>query len=329
MKRRYQHKMGAFFLITSCMVLCGCGNNTTTRATHIELDSKPLRFMFIAPCKDEAFFDPVKKGMHDAAERMNVQCVFTGTQDVDLSQQAALVRQAVRDGYNGIALSIIDTQAFDKVIQETIDKGVPVVAFNVDDHATPNARLSAVCQNLYQAGVQLGQKADESIPAGANVIAAMHSENISALEDRYNGMKKALVHKNLHWDVLITGTEPNQAARVITKALQKNPSIAAVLCTGQADTEGAGLARRQALEAGRDVYVAGFDLSENILTMLQAGDIQFTIDQQPYIQGFYPVVQLALYCRYGIQPASMDAGALIVTQEQAAAVMELKKKNYR
>ena len=75
--------------------------------------------------------------------------------------------------------------------------------------------------------------------------------------------------------------------------------------------------------------MAGFDLSEKILTMLQTEDIQFTIDQQPYVQGFYPVVQLALYCRYGIRPYSMDAGSMVVTKEQAGVVMERKKKNYR
>lgn len=62
---------------------------------------------------------------------------------------------------------------------------------------------------------------------------------------------------------------------------------------------------------------------------MHQGVIKFTIDQQPYVQGFYPVVQLALYCRYGIKPPSMDAGATVITKSQAAGVMELKAKNYR
>ena len=43
----------------------------------------------------------------------------------------------------------------------------------------------------------------------------------------------------------------------------------------------------------------------------------------------WPVIGLALYCRYGIMPSSMGAGAGIITRETAAKVMELSKKNYR
>lgn len=313
------------FLFLSAL---GCHTNALKNDGRLVSEAKPLRFLFVAPCKDEAFFEPVKKGMRDAGEIMKADCTFTGTEEVDLDQQIALVRQAIRDGYDGIALDIIDPEAFDDVVQEAIDKGIPVVAFNVDDHATPNARLSAVCQNLYQAGRQLGQRAAEAIPTGATVLATMHSENISALEDRLAGMKESLAVKDVTWKLAITGMEPEHAAEIIADELRNDPSITAVLCTGQADTEGAGLAK-QTLPPGRNVYVAGFDLSEKILTMLQTDDIQFTIDQQPYVQGFYPVVQLALYCRYGIRPYSMDAGSMVVTKEQAAAVMERKKENYR
>ena len=83
---------------------------------------------------------------------MNVRCDWLGTEGVDVAAQAALVRRAVADGYNGIALSIIDPKAFDAVVEEAVKRGVPVVAFNVDDNATPNARLSGVCQRFVAAG---------------------------------------------------------------------------------------------------------------------------------------------------------------------------------
>ena len=144
---------------------------------------KPLRFIFITTCKDEAFFRPVKKGMQDAAAAMKVQCEFTGTEGVDLKAQAEMVRKAVADGYDGIALNIIDAQAFDEVIAEALEKGVPVVAFNVDAQgAKPKAgkngvapaanadrprRLSAVCQDFVNAGRTLAKKPLSSSPRGA------------------------------------------------------------------------------------------------------------------------------------------------------------------
>ncbi|MDF1514329.1 MAG: substrate-binding domain-containing protein [Anaerolineae bacterium] len=56
-------------------------------------------------------------------------------------------------------LSIIDPVAFDDVISEAIDAGIPVVAIKLDVDRTPNRRLSAVCQDLYEAGRALGREA--------------------------------------------------------------------------------------------------------------------------------------------------------------------------
>ena len=74
---------------------------------------------------------------------------------------------------------------------------------------------------------------------------------------------------------------------------------------------------------------AGFDLTPEILRMIKAGTIRFTIDQQPYIQGFYPVVQLTLLKRYGIMPASMDAGAAVIAKDQADSVLQLTEPHFR
>lgn len=63
--------------------------------------------------------------------------------------------------------------------------------------------------------------------------------------------------------------------------------------------------------------------------MVKSGIIAFTIDQQPYVQGFYPVVQLALYRRYGLKPSSQDAGATVITAADVDRVLELSAAGYR
>jgi simple sugar transport system substrate-binding protein len=275
----------------------------------------------------EEFFNPVRKGMQDAARMMGVEAAFTGTEGVDVKAQAAMVAKAVQDGCDGIAVNLIDPVAFDEVVKAAIDKGVPVVAFNTDD-AAHNARLSSVNQDLYGAGRVLGRKALEFIPAGASVIIAMHDEGISALEDRFRGMTEELKARNVTWKRIITGSDPVKADRIISAAITENPRVKVVLCTGQADLEPVALCIEKQFR-DRGVTAAGFDLSPTILRLIQADIIRFTIDQQPYVQGFYPVIQLALYCRYGIRPSSMDAGAFVITKKEAAAAMELKKANYR
>jgi simple sugar transport system substrate-binding protein len=290
--------------------------------------TRPLRFVFITTCAAEDFFKPVRKGMHDAADRMAVQCIFTGTPEVDIKAQAEMVRQAVAEGYDGIALNIIDPVAFDGVVAEGMGKGVPVVAFNVDDNKTPNARLSAVCQDFHKAGRILGERAAASISDHSTVLVTVHSDGISALEERLQGEQEALKAKGVTWERVVTGTTPEGAAEVIASALKANPQVKVILCTGQADTQGAGMAIERHF-AGKGYTAAGFDLSPEILRLVKAGHIQFTIDQQPYIQGFYPVVQLALYCRYGIRPSNIDAGAAVISRSNVDQVLALSRHGYR
>jgi len=293
-----------------------------------EPEEKRLEFVFITTCRDEAFFGPVQQGMEDAAEKMNVTCRWTGTEGVDLKAQAEMVRKAVADGVDGIALNIIDPVAFDEAVREAIDKGVPVVAFNVDDKTTPNARLAGVSQDFLNAGRALGTAAAEFIPKGNRVLLTQHDVGISALDDRLRGIQEVLGKNRIAWKVICSTNEPEAAVEKIAAELKANPDVKFVLGTGLTDTEAAGHAIERDF-AGKGYASAGFDLTPEILRMIKAGTIKFTTDQQPYIQGFYPVVQLALYCRYGILPADVDAGATIITKGDVDRVGELSKRQYR
>ena len=309
------------------LVASGLSGSANPAATTQQAE-KRLRFIFITTCVDEDFFRPVQRGMRDAAALMNVECTFTGTKAVDLKAQAEMVRQAVKDRYDGIALNIIDPLAFDEVVQEASTAGVPVVAFNVDDHATPNARLSAVCQRVYDAGKILGKTCAAVMPEKSHVLMTMHAAGVSSLEDRLRGEQEMLKAKGITWTVAITGNTSAESEKVIAAELAKHPDIKFILCTGQADTEGAGLAIEKHF-AGKGLSAAGFDLSPEILRLVKAGHIRWTVDQQPYIQGFYPVIQLTQYRRYGIFPANIDAGASLISADQADRVLELSRQGYR
>ncbi|MEI6807747.1 MAG: substrate-binding domain-containing protein [bacterium] len=314
-------------LVASCLFAVVSGSYAEVLTSTGREKEKELKFIFVTTCKDEAFFNPVKKGVADAARKMNVKCEWVGTEEVDLKEQAQMVKDAIAKGYDGIAVDMIDAKAFDEVATAAAAKGIPLVSFNTDD-TTENARLSTVAQNLYHAGVTAGKIAATVIKPESQVLITEHSAGISALEDRARGMQDSLKDKNIKVTILITGTSAKDAAVKVAKALKDNPGISAVLSTGQADTEGAGVAVEKEFK-DKGIYVGGFDLSSETLRLVESGVISFTIDQQPYIQGFYPVIQLALRCRYGIMPPSMDAGAAVITRANAAAVAGLVKKGYR
>jgi len=290
---------------------------------------KRLRLVFITCAVGEDFFRPAQKGMRDAAALLDADCTFIGTEDVDLEAQVGMVRQAIADRVDGIALNIIHPTAFNAAMTEAGAAGIPVVAFNVDATYGQGAHLSAIHQDLYKAGRAVGERAAAALPDGVKVLMTVHSEGISALEDRLRGLQDVLREiRHARWTLAVTGIHPEGAADVIARALAADPEITAVLATGQADTQGAGWAAERAA-AGRRPYAAGFDLSSEILRMVKCGAIAFTVDQQPYLQGFYPVLQLTQYLRYGLRPASVDAGATIITRDDVDRITQLSAAGFR
>jgi len=286
-----------------------------------------LRFIFITSFADIPFFEPVKKGMNDAADQLDVLCEFTGPSGMDTAAQVRMARQAIADGYNGIVLNIFEASDFVEVIKEAENAGIPVAAFNVDDQSVPTGRLFSVCQDLFKAGQVLGKTASSFISDGSRIFILMHDRGVSALEQRLEGVLDGLQGKNFNHDIIIGGDSESTAKRLPEK-LRANPDIKTVLCTGQSDTEGAGLAIERNFN-DQNYKIAGFDLSYETLRLISEGVVTFAIDQQPYIQGYYPVVQLTHYCRLGIVPSNVDAGHNIITREIAGSVIELSKKNYR
>jgi len=316
-------------LIALCaLLLIGCRSTPSSDGQH---PSEKLRFVFVTCLVHEQFFKPVIKGMEDAARLMEVDCHFTGTEGVDVAAQAEMVRAAIRDGYDGIVVNIIDTAAFDEVALEAARAGIPLLGFNVDDDATPKTHLSSVNQQLYAAGRTLGREAARSLTNGSHILMTMHDEGVSALYDRLRGAQDGLREAGLDqvsWKVVITGSTAEASSKVIAAELERDSLIRFVLCTGQADTEGAGRAIGEHF-AGQNRTAMGFDLSAGILQSIREGHLAFTIDQQPYMQGFFPVVQLALLKRYGIQPSNIDAGAALIDKNNVEAVAGWVERGYR
>ena len=93
------------------------------------------------------------------------------------------------------------------------------------------------------------------------------------------------------------------------------------------------IAARDAVKgAGSEAKVATFDLSGDVVKSIEDGEIQFAVDQQQYLQGYLPVVFLALNKRNlntvgGGQPVLTGPG--FVTKDNAATVAKLAQDGTR
>jgi simple sugar transport system substrate-binding protein len=266
-----------------------------------------MKFIYITPFVHEDFFIPVKKGMEDAAKLLGVESIFTGTPDSDVAALIALIENATNEKYDGIALSVAKPGVFAGVMRKALESGVPLVTFNMDDAKT--VRLATVSQSFYRAGKGFADRALPHVKKGAKVLACMHDAGVEALEKRLRGIQDNLEGLRLEIKTIISGNTPELAKKTILENMEG--TVDAILCTGQSDTQGAGLAAFSLPASGRP-YVAGFDTGDGILDLIQKGIIDFTVDQQPYVQGFYPLVMLYQYRTGKIVPFDIDTGNTII-----------------
>jgi simple sugar transport system substrate-binding protein len=85
--------------------------------------------------------------------------------------------------------------------------------------------------------------------------------------------------------------------------------------------------KKRGLQA-KGVKGGGYDLLPIILNTIKSGDLDFTIDQQPYLQGFQPVIQLFLYKLSGglMAPSNTNTGLLFITKDNVDPYLQTKSR---
>ena len=149
-----------------------------------------------------------------------------------------------------------------------------------------------------------------------------HGADIQALWDRCKGFADA-IGADYKKSTMDSGEDPTVIESKVAAYLRSHPDTHAILALGPDQAMGVLRGVNDAGKAGK-LYVATFDLSPDILKAIQAGQIQFAIDQQPYLQGYLPVAFLTEYARYGVIPANnVNTGPGFVTKKNIALVEKL------
>ena len=74
---------------------------------------------------------------------------------------------------------------------------------------------------------------------------------------------------------------------------------------------------------------AGFDLSAATAQASQDGSVSVVLDQQPFLQGYLPIVQLYMSANFGFAGMNVDTGAALITADNIAQVAPLAAEAIR
>jgi simple sugar transport system substrate-binding protein len=238
------------------------------------------------------------------------------------------MRRAVGDGADGIAVSIIDPEAFDVPTALALEHGIPVVAYNADGGKT-NRRLAYIGQDNYQSGLEFGARLAGLVKSGDVYlfIATPRQQNI---QPRIDGALDAIRDSGrpIRAHVVASGVDVDTERKRIETTVKEHAGLRGLFAVDAGSTAGVAQVMREHGLHSRGVKSGGYDLLPTTLRAIHDGHMDFTIDQQPYLQGFQPVIQLFLHRYSGglVVPADTNTGLNFVTRRNVARYLTTKTR---
>lgn len=302
------------------LAACSSSSSPSTNSTDAAAGGSTLKIAMITHGDGGSFWSVAKKGAEDAAKAMNVQLDYEGSNN-DPQKQAQLIQAAITAGVQGLAVSVPNPDALKDVLAEAKAKGIPIITLNSGSTVWQQfGAITHVGQDEEIAGEGAGTQLKNA--GGTKLLCVIHEQNNIGLQQRCQGAAKTFGGTTI--DFQVTGTaDPTKTANEIAAKLQADPSIDSVLALNP----DIAMAAVEAVQtAGSKAKLATFDLSGDVVKAIENGKILFAVDQQQYLQGYLPIVFLALYDRNantvgGGLPVLTGPG--FVTKDNAAQVQAL------
>ncbi len=282
------------------------------------------------------FWQAVKRGMDDACALIEADCqlVFL-QQDGNFQEQLNNLEAAIAQQPDGIINTFAGGNIFDEALTRATEAGIPIIASNVD-HPDGAFRLAYVGQDLEAAGYELAQAQSANFPAEGpiHVLIGVNGPGQVWSEQRAAGIQRfmdeyiaANPDREVSYERIDAGLDLSAVGSRVAAYLQSTPTTA-YFDTGYWMAGVAVSMRDLGREAG-DPLLAGFDLVPVVMEEMGNAFIQVTVDQQPYLQGFYPVMQLHLLNTYRFPPFDIDTGKAMIYPDDVEALLELSAQGIR
>jgi simple sugar transport system substrate-binding protein len=300
----------------------GSGGSASVFGSH-----PTYKFVFINHVTTNPFFTPTQYGAADASKLLGCEYQWTGSENSNVAQMVTALNTAVTSGAHGIAVALIDLHAFNAPVEAALKAGIPVVAYNAD--AAGNARLAYIGQDLKKAGEEMGKRIVAAVGSGevGLFIATPGSAN---LQPRIEGAEQAIKASGaaITTHSVATGAAVAQEQPAIEAWYQSHKGAKGMYAVDGGSTESLAKVMQKFGLASKGIHAGGFDLTEQTQKLLKEGNIEFTIDQQPYLQGFLPVLELFLWQVSGslTGPAEVDTGLKFLNKETVAPYVNSKSR---
>jgi simple sugar transport system substrate-binding protein len=311
-------------LLAACSSTSSSGSTSTSPASSAAGNfptTPPWKFTFVNHVTTNPFFVPTQYGLQDAAALLGIpKPAWTGSANSSVPEMVSATNAAISSKANGIAVAVISSTAFTAPVKNAMNAGIPVVSYNADGNVgDPGTnRLAYIGQDLFVSGQALGQRIAASMPNGGDAVGFIATPGTANIQPRIDGAKQAIgaSGKNIKFTSVASGAALSQENTTINAyVLAHKSTLKGIFAVDAGSTQTVGQIIQKYSLTGK-VASGGFDLTPVTLSGIKAGNLDFTIDQQPYLQGFLPVLALYLFNLSGglVNPPETNTGLTFVTK---------------
>lgn len=284
-------------------------------------------FTFVNHVTTNPFFVPTQYGIEDACSLLGCSYQWTGSQKSVSSEMVNAMNTAIAGGTDGIAVALVNQTAFNAPTERALEQGIPVFSYNAD--APENNRLAYIGQDLYLAGRALGERIVDLVDEG-EVVGFIATPGQLNIQPRMDGAADAIKEsgKDINLSEIASGPTVNEEVSRVDSYYVGHKDVKAMFAVDAGSTMAVAKTMEKYDLHEQGVRGGGFDLLPNTLDGIANGHLDFTIDQQPYLQGFYTVMELFMFKMSGglAGPANINTGLKFVTQENVESYRETKSR---
>lgn len=335
MNKLTRNRTGLMAAMVACAIVGSAADASAEALRDKWCKDVHLRF-FAGGAEGDAFASIVYNGAVQAAQDLGAQVdyVFSGWKAETMVQQ---LREAVAAAPDGIAMMGHPGEAaIMPLAGEAAKAGIRMMYQNVPLPAVV-AKFGGGYVGAQQApqGQALGEESVRRFGLKSGDVAIVFGpfdqqperyvrEGATADALEAAGLKVIRIPSPTEW-----AADPNLAIPVITAALANNPETKAIVYPGGQLLGNAPTYMKAAGKKPGEVIQIGFDTSPQIVAAFKDGWVQLTADQQPFLQGYMPILSLCQQVVYGLAPVNVDTGAGFVTPDNYEAVATLATEGLR
>lgn len=304
-------KFKKFFALFSAFTL-------TLTLSSCKKDNTKKQVSVIVKAVDSDFWHRVKSGVDSAATEYNIDAEFTGPEnEEDYETQNKLIESAVKNGAEAIVLSAIDYEKSAEAVNAAARAGVKIVT--IDSGVNSQNVSTFIGTDNYEAGKAAAKAAVDGFAGESNINIGLinYYENTAngrlreqGFKDYISGLDNAVIAASSTAD---SNTE--SAEKAALKLFAEHPEINVIVGFNEWMTLGIGNAVKKS-GVSEKVYAVGFDTNTVSIGMLETGEIDALIVQNPFAIGY-----MGLKCAAGLISGET------YQSEQYTAVTAVTKSN--